>query len=115
MLLSHLHADHCLDIPGLLVWRRYSPNAPTGRVPVYGPAGTAQRLGVASAEVAGEVDDVSDTLDIRPLSDGGTFRFGALTISPSKVDHPPKPTDSASPATPVARSSTRATPACATR
>ncbi|MEE2056707.1 cyclic nucleotide-degrading phosphodiesterase [Rhodococcus artemisiae] len=90
VLLSHLHADHCLDIPGLLVWRRYSPNAPTGRVPVYGPAGTAQRLGVASAEVAGEVDDVSDTLDVRPLSDGATFRFGALTISPMKVNHPPE-------------------------
>ena len=25
VLLSHLHADHCLDLPGLFVWRRYHP------------------------------------------------------------------------------------------
>ncbi|WP_407811409.1 MBL fold metallo-hydrolase, partial [Staphylococcus aureus] len=31
ILLSHLHADHCLDMPGLLVWRRYHPNPPVGR------------------------------------------------------------------------------------
>ncbi|MBN9634184.1 MAG: MBL fold metallo-hydrolase, partial [Actinobacteria bacterium] len=30
ILLSHLHADHCLDLPGLFVWRRYHPNPPVG-------------------------------------------------------------------------------------
>ena len=28
VLLSHLHADHCLDMPGLFVWRRYHPARP---------------------------------------------------------------------------------------
>ena len=28
VLLSHLHADHCLDVPGLFVWRRYHPSPP---------------------------------------------------------------------------------------
>ena len=28
VLLSHLHADHCLDLPGLFVWRRYHPSPP---------------------------------------------------------------------------------------
>ncbi len=90
ILLSHLHADHCLDIPGLLVWRRYSPNAPEGRAPLYGPTGCAHRLGVASAEVAGENDDICDTLDVRTITDRGEFRFGALTILPVRVNHPPE-------------------------
>lgn len=90
ILLSHLHADHCLDLPGLLVWRRYSPSPPQGRVLTYGPAGTAHRIGVASAEIPGEVDDVSDTLDVRMLGDGETIRFGSLTICPGRVHHPPE-------------------------
>lgn len=90
ILLSHLHADHCLDLPGLLVWRRYSPSRPHGRVLTYGPAGTAHRIGVASAEIPGEVDDVSDTLDVRILGDGEPIRFGSLTICPGRVHHPPE-------------------------
>ncbi len=31
VLLSHLHADHCLDLPGLFVWRRYHPSPGAGR------------------------------------------------------------------------------------
>ena len=30
VLLSHLHADHCLDLPGLFVWRRYHPSPARG-------------------------------------------------------------------------------------
>lgn len=89
LLLSHLHADHCLDVPGLLVWRRYSPNPPQGRTLVYGPSGTAHRLGVASAELPGDVDDVTDTLDVRDLGHG-SFTFGALDIRPVRVNHPPE-------------------------
>lgn len=28
VLLSHMHADHCSDVPSLLVWRRYHPVHP---------------------------------------------------------------------------------------
>jgi len=90
VLLSHLHADHCLDLPGLLVWRRYSPNPPTGRTLLYGPIGTARRIGVASAEVAGDTDDVSDTLDVRTVVEGEPIRFGALEITPARMQHPPE-------------------------
>lgn len=90
ILLSHLHADHCLDLPGLLVWRRYHPNPPTGRALVYGPSDTASRIGVASAECGGDVDDISDTIDLRQLTDGGSFEFGALTVRSRRVNHPPE-------------------------
>ena len=42
VLLSHLHPDHCVDLCGLYVMRRYRPGGarPADRLPVHGPAGT---------------------------------------------------------------------------
>lgn len=97
LLLSHLHADHCLDVPGWLVWRRYSPNASqyVERALAYAPEGAAERLGKASAEIPGLVDDISDTIDIRAWDPAQTVRLAdasgdvAATISVTKVLHPP--------------------------
>jgi len=90
VLLTHLHADHCLDIPGLLVWRRYGPGASQGRALMYGPSDSAHRLGVASAEVAGEVDDLSDTIDLRAWQDDVPVTVGRLNVVPRRVCHPPE-------------------------
>lgn len=90
VLLSHLHADHCLDVPGLLVWRRYHPIPATGRARVFGPADTAFRLGVASAECGGSIDDVSDTVDLHRWRDGDTVDFGSYTVQVRQVFHPPE-------------------------
>ena len=98
VLLSHLHADHCLDLPGLLVWRRFGPNsANCSRVPLYGPSGTAFRLGVASAEEPGAIDDISDTFELHrwdiepevvlPAVDEG---MPGLSVITTRVDHPPE-------------------------
>jgi ribonuclease BN (tRNA processing enzyme) len=42
--LSHLHADHCLDLCGYHVAACYSPSAPWPRRPVYAPVNAASRL-----------------------------------------------------------------------
>ncbi|NLE82296.1 MAG: MBL fold metallo-hydrolase [Rhodococcus sp.] len=90
VLLSHLHADHCLDLPGLLVWRRYHPTPPTGKALIYGPSDTATRIGVASAECGGEVDDISDTIDLRTWSEREPVTIGGLTVEARRVFHPPE-------------------------
>ena len=97
ILLSHLHADHCLDVPGLLVLRRFGPAAENaGRVPLIGPSGTAYRIGVASAEEPGAVDDLSDTFDVgswdvspevEMRGDDGEV---GLCVRADRVDHPPE-------------------------
>ncbi|MBB3035810.1 cyclic nucleotide-degrading phosphodiesterase [Hoyosella altamirensis] len=90
LLLSHLHADHCLDIPGLLVWRRYHPNPPEGKALAYGPTDTAMRIGAASSEVGGHIDDISDVLDVHVWKDGHAVTFGDVTVLPRRVFHPPE-------------------------
>ncbi|HMT49546.1 MBL fold metallo-hydrolase [Dietzia sp. UBA5065] len=97
VLLSHLHADHCLDVPGLLVLRRYGPEAERARrVPLIGPSGTAYRIGVASAEEPGAVDDLSDTFDVGSwdvtpeVEMRGHDGEVGLHVRAGRVDHPPE-------------------------
>jgi ribonuclease BN (tRNA processing enzyme) len=42
VLLSHLHADHFIDMCSFWVARTYWSGDPLPRIPVYGPADTAQ-------------------------------------------------------------------------
>jgi len=88
VLLSHLHADHCLDLPGLFVWRRYHPSPPVGRALLLGPTHTWERLGAASSPEGGEVDDISDIFEVQSWVDGQPLRLGALTVEPRLVRHP---------------------------
>ncbi|HUO40070.1 MAG TPA: cyclic nucleotide-degrading phosphodiesterase [Mycobacterium sp.] len=88
VLLSHLHADHCIDLPALFVWRRYHPSAPVGKALMYGPADTWSRLAQASSPFGGEVDDFSDIFDVRHWADGQEVEFGPLRVLPRAVAHP---------------------------
>jgi ribonuclease BN (tRNA processing enzyme) len=88
VLLSHLHADHCLDLPGLFVWRRYHPSSPTGKALMYGPSDTWSRLGAASSPYGGEIDDFSDIFDIHHWVDSREVEIGALKVLPRVVCHP---------------------------
>lgn len=88
VLLSHLHADHCLDLPGLFVWRRYHPVPATVRGVMFGPTGTWARLGGASSPEPGTIDDFTDIFEVREWADGAPVQIGALTVLPRKVCHP---------------------------
>jgi ribonuclease BN (tRNA processing enzyme) len=88
VLLSHLHADHCLDLPGLFVWRRYHPTPPEDRAFMFGPSNTLARLGAASSPEGGEIDDFSDIFDIRHWVDTQSVQIGALEVTPRLVCHP---------------------------
>ncbi|WLP91373.1 cyclic nucleotide-degrading phosphodiesterase [Gordonia sp. NB41Y] len=91
VVLSHLHADHCLDLAAMLVWRRYAPPGPAPvAAPLYGPSGVAARIGAASSEFPGEIDDIGDTFDVREWSDGIEVTLGGMSIRAFQVDHPPE-------------------------
>ena len=88
VLLSHLHADHCLDLPGLFVWRRYHPSPAPERGIMYGPSDTWTRLAAASSPLGGELDDFTDIFDVRPWVDGEAVRFRRIAVLPRMVSHP---------------------------
>jgi len=87
VLLSHLHADHCLDLCGLYVALRYHPDGPPPhRIPVYGPTGVAARMAEAYGREEG--DRLAERYDFREWSEGRPVRVGPLTVVPLLVDHP---------------------------
>jgi len=84
VLLSHLHADHCLDLCGYHVLRRYHPDGPQPRIPVWGPGGTASRL--ARAYDLPEDPGMTEEFDF--LEYDGAFEIGPFSVEPVRVVHP---------------------------
>ncbi|MFM1966302.1 MAG: hypothetical protein RL134_2027 [Actinomycetota bacterium] len=85
VVLSHLHADHCLDLCGLYVARRYDPEGPHDRIPVWGPRGTAARM--ARAYDLPEEPGMTGQFDFRDLV-AGAHAIGPLTVTAARVNHP---------------------------
>ncbi len=83
--LSHLHADHCLDLCPYYVARTYAPGAPLPPVPVYGPAGTAERMAQAYAH-AGPAE-LARAFSFRELAEG-TREIGPFRVTTALVNHP---------------------------
>lgn len=85
VLLSHLHPDHCLDMCGFYVFRKYHPTGAQPAIPVWGPLGVAHRLahaydlptipGMTAEFTFAEYDEL-------PIS------IGPFRITPVPVVHP---------------------------
>ena len=85
VVLSHLHADHCLDLCSLYVFKRYHPEGPRRRIPVFGPAGTAARL--ARAYDLAEEPGMTGEFDFVEI-ESGTTGLGPFTVTAARVNHP---------------------------
>ena len=84
VVLSHLHADHCVDLVALQVAHRYGSYSFDGPIPVFGPDDAAERV----AAIAGMAT-------IRPLQSSFTFRelgvaasIGPFRVRAERVAHP---------------------------
>ncbi|MFG2196270.1 MBL fold metallo-hydrolase [Streptomyces sp. NPDC048639] len=87
VILSHLHADHCIDMCGYFVARYYRHDGGRAEaLPVYGPEGTEQRLTTAYDDVPSE-KSMSEVFDFRTL-EPGAFRLGPFTVRTDRVCHP---------------------------
>lgn len=84
VLLSHLHADHMFDACSYVVVRRYAPEGAYPAIPLYGPAGTRERLSAAYGTGEGPLDDVYRFHDLKP----GTLRIGPFSVTVDRVNHP---------------------------
>ena len=82
--LSHLHADHCLDVAPYIVWHRYSGRSSGRPVPLYAPVGADRRLALAYGEDGGPIDDVFTAMAVGP----GSFSLGPFTATTVRTQHP---------------------------
>jgi ribonuclease BN (tRNA processing enzyme) len=93
--LSHLHADHCLDMCCYSTERMWHPEGPRPRLPVYGPSQAAVRLdraltadpaatAAAGAHPGRGITDVFSFTTITP----GTMEIGPLRVTAERMSHP---------------------------
>jgi ribonuclease BN (tRNA processing enzyme) len=85
VLISHLHADHCLDMCSYQVFRKFYPAGELPPIPVYGPAGAADRLDRAAGVDGGH--PVSEAFSFATVAPG-TFEIGPLTVTAGHMNHP---------------------------
>jgi len=85
VLLSHLHADHCLDLCGYYVVRKYGAGAPWPPIPVYGPEGTADRM--ARAYDLELEPGMREEFEFHTFPDG-PFTVGPFAVRTARVAHP---------------------------
>jgi ribonuclease BN (tRNA processing enzyme) len=82
--LSHLHADHCLDLCSYTVARLYAHGGPRPPIPVYGPAGTAERMTRAySLEPGPEMRRAFDFETLTP----GSHQIGPFRVTAGHMNH----------------------------
>ena len=82
---SHLHADHCIDLVAYSYARRYHPDGVPPPLPVYGPAGTEQRIRSCYEQPPSQgLEDVYDFREVAP----GTHQLGPFTVTAARVNHP---------------------------
>jgi ribonuclease BN (tRNA processing enzyme) len=87
VLLSHLHADHCIDMCGYFVARYYRHDGgPPQSIPVYGPEGTEARLALAHGDLPDE-KCMSEVFEFRTLTPG-RIEIGPFTVHTERVSHP---------------------------
>lgn len=84
--LSHLHADHCLDMCSYYVARKYHPDGAHPSVPVYGPFGTADRLAVAYGLALDP--GMRDQFEFRAWMSEEARELGPFSVSVAPACHP---------------------------
>jgi ribonuclease BN (tRNA processing enzyme) len=91
--LSHLHADHCIDVGSYWVARQFAPDGPKPPIPLFGPRGTAGRVtphlgpdrdpaGTGAAETSG-----GPRFAFRDLVPG-TTEIGPFRVTADHMNHP---------------------------
>ncbi|CAB4732192.1 MAG: MBL fold metallo-hydrolase [Actinobacteria bacterium] len=84
VLISHLHADHCLDLCGYYVMRKYHPTGAQPQLTVWGPSDTADRM--ARAYDLPLDPGMREEFDFRTW--GSPFEVGPFAVEAIPVEHP---------------------------
>lgn len=88
VLLSHVHADHCMDVIGLTVALQYGPAATRDAIPVLGPTGLVARVEQLHG-VRGDADrsSLARWVALQEV-EASTWSVGPFQVTARAVDHP---------------------------
>lgn len=86
MIMSHLHADHCVDIVGMMVYRRWYPNNTMGPIPVYSPDDGLTRTRNIGGD--GPEENFETEFDFVQIAPGEKITIGDLTVEFFEAVHP---------------------------
>lgn len=85
--ISHLHPDHCVDVCGLYVTRKYRPSGPVpGQLPIHAPHGAEERFALMYHGL--ERSGMTHEFAVHELDDAQQTRVGPLTVTAYRVHHP---------------------------
>ena len=82
---SHLHADHCVDVGSYWIARQFAPDGRRPPIPVYGPPGTADRVKPFLGPNSRQFSDAP--FDFRDLA-VGQVEIGPFRITTDHMNHP---------------------------
>ena len=82
---SHLHADHCVDVGSYWIARQFAPEGPKPPIPVYGPAGTVARIRPLLGAGAPQPDYLP--FEFRELA-VGELEIGPFRVTTAHMNHP---------------------------
>ncbi|MFH5822358.1 MBL fold metallo-hydrolase [Georgenia sp. AZ-5] len=83
---SHLHADHMVDLIGMQVYRRWHPGGPLGPLTVLAPAGAVDRLRGVGGD--GPDEDYAGEFTFREHDPATPVHVGPLRLEVFPVRHP---------------------------
>ena len=83
--LSHLHADHCTDIVGMQVYRRWIPGGPLDRNPVYSPQDGLAR----TRQIGGDPQEetYAGEFDFHTIGPGDVVEVGPMLVEAFEAEH----------------------------
>jgi ribonuclease BN (tRNA processing enzyme) len=85
---SHLHVDHCSDLPLAYYTLKYGDGERATPLPVYGPSGWGPHMAsFLTADTAGQPRDMTDVFEINELGHGAVVSFGGLELAAIATRH----------------------------
>jgi ribonuclease BN (tRNA processing enzyme) len=86
--LSHLHADHCIDMGAYWIARQFAPDGAKPPIPLFGPRGTAGQIAPHLGPDADPAPtDGGPRFGFRDLAPG-TTEIGPFRVTTDRMNHP---------------------------
>ena len=87
VVISHVHADHCVDLHALNIALRFHKDGVL-RKRLYCPLEVWERMPLLLGDSAEAQEGFRSTFDFQPIEDGGEIEVGGVRVRFVRTDHP---------------------------